>query len=257
MEGYEVVTSDDATVGRVVSVAGDYLVVEHGTLRKTRNALPLELAHADEDARVVRATVSKEMLHGAPEVDEAGPVDARAVAAYYGVGEAVQTPASVREQDTSVEGYEVRAGDESAVGEAVGVAGDRYVLVQHGGLRKRTTAVPLAFAQIDHDARVVRATVSKERLLDGPDVSDGADFDPVPVAAYYGLAEGFDAPSSEGYGETLPDDPGLSADEDAHRLGVRTADQERLAARRNMRPEGQPPVPDTPGRQIHPDRWGD
>ena len=39
MEGYDVVTHDDEKVGTVAG-SGDYLIVEHGLLRKTKHALP-------------------------------------------------------------------------------------------------------------------------------------------------------------------------------------------------------------------------
>lgn len=252
MEGYEVVTSDDQTAGRVVAVVGDHLVVEHGTLRKHRNVLPVELTQADDDARVVRASISREMLENAPEI-KGDDVDSQASAVYYGVGADVQTPTAASPEDASVEGYEVVSSDDTSVGQAVAVRG-RYVIVEHGGLRKRRHALPLTFTVVDHDARKVHATIAKNVLEDGPEVdSDG--FDEAPVAAYYGLSEGFAAPSSEGYGETLPDDPGLTADEDAQRLGVETADQERLKVRKNMRTEGSNPATESPGRQIHPDYW--
>jgi hypothetical protein len=47
MEGYEVISSDDRKVGRVVEVKGDNVIVEHGLLRKTRQAIPKPFAHSD------------------------------------------------------------------------------------------------------------------------------------------------------------------------------------------------------------------
>src|SRR5215204_908174 len=40
MEGYDVVTMDDQKVGTVVGESGDFLLVEHGLLRKAKHALP-------------------------------------------------------------------------------------------------------------------------------------------------------------------------------------------------------------------------
>lgn len=252
MEGYEVVTSDDQTAGRVVAVVGNHLVVERGTLRKHRNVLPVELTEADDSARVVRATISKEMLENAPEVEDAESVDVQAAAVYYGVGDQLDAAtAQVEGAEVSVDGYEVVASDDSHIGDAVGVRG-QYVIVEHGGLRKHRSALPLAFAVVDDGARKVRVTIAREVLEDGPEIDSDA-FDESAVATYYGLSEGFAAPSTEGYGETNPDDPGLSADEDAHRLGIETADQERLRVRQNMRTEGPNPTSQPTGRQIHPD----
>ena len=253
MEGYEVVTSDDQTAGRVVAVVGEHLVVERGTLRKHRNVLPVELTQVDEGARVVRTTISKELLENAPAVD-GDDVDVDAAALYYGTGEQMDAfTAQTVGEDVSVDGYEVVASDDSSIGDVVAVRG-QYVIVEHGGLRKRRNALPLAFAVVDDNARKVRATIAKEVFEDGPEVDPDA-WDESAVGTYYGLAEGRAAPSTEGYGETNPDDPGLSADEDAHRLGVETADQERLRVRQNMRTEGTNPARESPGRQIHQDSW--
>jgi hypothetical protein len=253
VEGYDVVTNDGSTLGRVVAVAGDHLVVQHGALRKHRNALPLELVHADDDARVVRTTIGKETLARAPEVGDDGSIDARAVALYYGSGEGGATPESAGDEDVSVEGYDVVTNDDHRAGHAVRTTG-RYVIVEHGTLRKHRKAIPLALASVDHGARTVRATVSRNVLDEAPEL-EGDSVDENAVAGYFGLAEGFAAPSTAGYGEALPDDPGLSADEDARRLGLPTADEQRLRVRDRMRPEERDPTADSPGRQIHPDRW--
>ena len=61
MEGFEVITSDDAKAGRVVDVRGDNLIVEHGTIFKSRHAVPQTFAHVDEAERVVRVSVSKQI----------------------------------------------------------------------------------------------------------------------------------------------------------------------------------------------------
>ena len=86
MQGYEVVTSEDARWGHVVGELGDSLVVEHGTLRKHRYALPRTYAEVDEDAQVVRTTLSKDMLGNSPKLDDDG-VDEEQIAAYYGLRE--------------------------------------------------------------------------------------------------------------------------------------------------------------------------
>jgi hypothetical protein len=84
MDGYEVLTSDDAKVGKVVKASGDFVIVEHGTIFKSRHAIPRVFAHADDDERVVRTTISKTMIEDSPEVED-GNVDEQEVARYYGL----------------------------------------------------------------------------------------------------------------------------------------------------------------------------
>ena len=40
MEGYEVVTVDEHKIGKVVGESGDYLIVEQGTLLKSKHRAP-------------------------------------------------------------------------------------------------------------------------------------------------------------------------------------------------------------------------
>ena len=84
MQGYEVITSDDRKHGHVVDVKGDNLIIEHGLVLKKRHAVPKVLAHADESERVVRLSVSQDLVDASPKVDD-GQVDRRAVAAHYGL----------------------------------------------------------------------------------------------------------------------------------------------------------------------------
>ena len=83
MEGYTVVTVEDEKVGKVVEESGDYVIVEHGTLRKSKHALPREFAHVDESEEQVRLTISKNVFLDSPTVDET--IDEQAVADYYGI----------------------------------------------------------------------------------------------------------------------------------------------------------------------------
>ena len=104
MEGYKVVSADEKEVGEVVGRLGDSVVIEHGLLRKKKHALPLAFASADDDAQVVRTTLSKEMIESSPEVHDLD-VDEAQIAVYYGLAEP--------EDDTATEGYdEVRAAEE-------------------------------------------------------------------------------------------------------------------------------------------------
>ena len=81
MEGYDVVANDDHKIGYVVETENGYLIVESGILRKSKHAVPLDMARTDDDERVVRLTVSKEMVTEGPTVEDGGW---QAVDDYYG-----------------------------------------------------------------------------------------------------------------------------------------------------------------------------
>ena len=91
MEGYEVVTSDDAAIGHVVERKGDYLIVEHGLIRKSRHALPWSTAHVDEAEKKVRTSLSKELVETSPKLEN-GSLDEQAVARHYGLGADSRAP---------------------------------------------------------------------------------------------------------------------------------------------------------------------
>jgi hypothetical protein len=91
VEGYEVITSDDSKLGPVVAVEGDLLVVEGGKLRKSRHAIPKAFAHGDDGERIVRLSVSKELVEDSPAVKD-GEFDHRAVAAHYGLAAGYDDP---------------------------------------------------------------------------------------------------------------------------------------------------------------------
>jgi len=85
MQGYEVRTTDDDTIGHVTAEDGDFLIVEHGRLKKTKHALPKAFAEVDDDEKVVRTTLSKELIEDSPKVN--GELDRVAVAEHYGLVE--------------------------------------------------------------------------------------------------------------------------------------------------------------------------
>jgi hypothetical protein len=91
MKGFQVVTSDDCKFGEVVDVQADHLIVEHGTLRKRKYAVPETFAHADASERTVRLSVSKEIVENSPKLEN-GSIDADGVAAHYGLAEATAAP---------------------------------------------------------------------------------------------------------------------------------------------------------------------
>ena len=114
MQGFDAITFGDEKAGTVVGKQGDYLIVEHGAIFKHRRAVPDTFATVDEDAQVVRLTVSKDIFESAPEVDDDG-VDERATAEHYGLVDA----SAATEPETL--GYgEVVPGDPAQSSERVG-----------------------------------------------------------------------------------------------------------------------------------------
>ena len=91
MEGYDVVTSDDCKYGQVVGVQDGHVIVEHGTLRKSRHAVPETFATTNESENVVRLTVSKEIVEASPKLD-GDSFDRQAVAEHYGLAESTPAP---------------------------------------------------------------------------------------------------------------------------------------------------------------------
>ena len=88
MEGFEVISvNDDKCIGHVVGRVGDNLIVEHGTLRKTRNALPLAFAEVDEGQRRVVTTLAHELVYDSPKVTD-DELDLNAIATHYGLAAA-------------------------------------------------------------------------------------------------------------------------------------------------------------------------
>jgi len=90
VEGYEVITSDEHKLGHVVGTIRDYVVVEHGTLRKTKHAVPKVFVHADDGEKVVRLTVSKELVESSPKMQD--ELDEHAVAEHYGLAAGYEAP---------------------------------------------------------------------------------------------------------------------------------------------------------------------
>jgi hypothetical protein len=85
MESYDVITSDEFTLGQVTRVEDDHVIVEHGR-HHTQFAIPLVFAGVDDPGRVVNLTVSKELVEKGPEVKD-GELDRQAVAEYYGLAD--------------------------------------------------------------------------------------------------------------------------------------------------------------------------
>ena len=85
MEGYDVVTIEDEKVGKVVGTHGDHLIVEQGTMRKSKHALPRTFTEVNDGEQVVRMTVTKDIFCDSPKVN--GEVDETAIAVHYGLAE--------------------------------------------------------------------------------------------------------------------------------------------------------------------------
>ena len=101
MQGYDVVTSDDQKVGHVVGAEGNLLIIEHGLVRKSKHAVPRDVARADESEQVVRLSVSKDVFEEGPEAKSDDEIDERAVAEYYGIAEGSAAPETVGYGETS------------------------------------------------------------------------------------------------------------------------------------------------------------
>lgn len=146
-----------------------------------------------------------------------------------------------------MQGYEVEASD-GHLGTVVGVKGDN-VIVKHGTIFKQCHAVPMTFVEVDDAQRVVHTTLSKRMIEDSPKVKEDQELGTREIAAYYGLAEGADAPGTEGYGALNADDPAVTADQQALSAGLEPAEAQRARIRENMN------AGDTygsPGRQVIP-----
>jgi hypothetical protein len=95
MRGYNVMTSDDRVVGRVVDVRHGFLIVESGRLRKSRHPVPREFVHPVDAAAKVFVTVPRRVLWDAPRVDKHSNFDRASAAWHFGLAEPLP-PASDR-----------------------------------------------------------------------------------------------------------------------------------------------------------------
>jgi hypothetical protein len=128
-----------------------------------------------------------------------------------------------------VEGYDVIGSDDHKVGHVVGIEGD-LLIVEGGMMRKTRHAIPKAFTHADDDERVVRLSIAKE-LVDHSPKLDNGQVDRRAVAEHYGLAEGYQEPETQGYGDVTPDDPAWSAEQEERRTGVEPASERRARIR--------------------------
>jgi hypothetical protein len=142
MEGYDVVTIDDEKVGTVAEASRDFLIVEHGLIRKSKHALPRQFAHVDDGEQQVRITVGKEIFLGSPRLD--GELNERAAAEYYGLAPSDAAPAHSSEEQAQRAGIEppaeerarIREG-EPEIEESPALLGDRMAGVEERGREDR------------------------------------------------------------------------------------------------------------------------
>ncbi len=90
MQGYTVVTGDGSKIGTVVGEEGANLIVETGTLRKHKHAIPKTFVHVQDAEQQISVTVTKDIVADSPTCDDG--IDERAVAAHYGLGDDTREP---------------------------------------------------------------------------------------------------------------------------------------------------------------------
>jgi hypothetical protein len=115
MDGYDFITAvDDKQWGNVVGRQDGFVIVEHGTLRKHRYAVPEESVEVDEEAKEVRTSLSGELIGESPRVDDG--FDRDAIARHYGlVDTSIEYESAVDDPARGPEYQEHRAGVETSV----------------------------------------------------------------------------------------------------------------------------------------------
>ena len=144
-------------------------------------------------------------------------------------------------------GYEVVGSDDHKIGKVAAIEGD-LLIVEGGLLHKTRHAIPKTFAHPDDGEQVVRLTISKELVNDSPPLKNG-EIDRGAVAEHYGLAEGYEAPETEGLGKLEPDDPAWSGEQEQRRSGVEPAPERRARIREGESEagvRGRPIIPPDP-----------
>ena len=90
MKGYEVQAFDGHKIGHVVDVEDGFIILEHGHLHKTKQALPDRAATVDDTEQVVHTHLSKQLIYDSPKVD--GELDRQSIAEHYGLAEGFTDP---------------------------------------------------------------------------------------------------------------------------------------------------------------------
>lgn len=128
MEGYDVVTIQDEKVGKIVGETGEYLLVEHGTLRKSKHALPREFAHVEEGEQQVRITVPKNVFCDSPKLN--GELDEQAVKEHYGL--ATSTGPGTEGYGETESGDPLRSSEEQAHRDGITPPAEERARIQAG-----------------------------------------------------------------------------------------------------------------------------
>jgi len=100
VRGYEVVTSDDRVVGKVMDVRHGFLIVESGRVRKSRHPVPREFVHVVDEAAKVFVTVPRRILMDAPRADKNGEFDRSEAARHFGLAESYRHPPTAGEGES-------------------------------------------------------------------------------------------------------------------------------------------------------------
>ena len=132
-------------------------------------------------------------------------------------------------------GYDVIDSDDHKIAEVVDES-ERYVIVEHGTLKKTRHPIPRAFVNVDEAAGVLHLTVSKEIVHSSPKCGAADGVDDQAVAEHYGLASAYENPPTQGDGEMLPDDPARTAEDDSLSAGILPGAAESQRIRDRMRP---------------------
>jgi hypothetical protein len=86
IDGYQVVTTEGKSVGRVAAESERVFIVEHGTGPwKAWRAIPKASASVNPDERRVVIQVSKNILMQSPKLKQGAPIDDDAVASWWGL----------------------------------------------------------------------------------------------------------------------------------------------------------------------------
>lgn len=117
MDEYDFITAvDDKQWGKVVGRQDGFVIVEHGTLRKHRYAVPEEAVEVDDESKEVRTSLSGELIGESPKVDDG--FDRDAIARHYGlVDTSIEYASAADDPARGPEYLQQRVGVETSVEE--------------------------------------------------------------------------------------------------------------------------------------------
>jgi hypothetical protein len=141
--------------------------------------------------------------------------------------------------------YDVVTVDDEKIGRVVDDARGSLI-VERGLVIKTRHAIPHKLAEVDETHRRVVVTVSKQAVKRSPRVF-GEEPDERAVASYYGLAQGDPEAPTKGDGVLVPDDPALTAEQEAERVGIEPEAERRAQQNEQMGALGKGPLDVPPG----------